>query len=252
MTKSRYYDGGLLNGDYGGGWDGTYTPHVSTPDVVKPLIPHVAETKIERLGGSEIPLILVSVKALRDMNYIMQESGHEEISWLGSVKETESGEYLIEEVFLFKQTVSYAHTEIDQNSVSQFYIDMLKADPANKDMLNRILFWGHVHPGGWVGPSGQDESQMDLFAHNKYFIRGIFSRKGNCSFTFFDYERKLKIVDCPWQIDVQVAEDGMRRKEIAKEIKKKVSHETGGYKWQGKLGKDWWKEKDKSLISGDS
>jgi len=247
MTKSRYYDG-YLNGDYGGGWDGMY---VHTPAPARPLVPHVAETKVERLGASEIPNILISIEALRDMNYIMQESGTEEISWLGSVKETENGGYLIEKVFLFKQSVSYEHTEIDQNSVSQFYIDMLKANPNNKAMLNRILFWGHVHPGSWVGPSAQDENQMDLFAHNKYFIRGIFSREGHCSFTFFDYEHKLKIVDCPWQIDVKVGHDENRRKEIAKEIKKKVTH-GGGYIWQGTKGEGWWKEKDKSLISGDS
>jgi hypothetical protein len=217
-------------------------------------MPHVAETKVERLGASEIPTILVSIEALRDMNYIMGESGREEISWLGSVKETESGRYLIERVFLFKQSVSAGHTEIDQGSLAQFYGDMLKADPANRTLLNQILFWGHVHPGGWVGPSMQDEDQMDLFAHNKYFIRGIFSREGHCSFTFFDYERKLKFVDCPWHIDIQIGNDENRRKEIAKEIKKKVTHGGygGGRSWQGTKGKDWWMEKDRNLTFGDS
>lgn len=254
MGKSKY-----LNGDYGGGYDvfhgggyeGGYGRYVYTPEPARPLTPHVAATKVERLGGSDVPTILVSVEAYRDMNYIMEESGTQEISWLGTIKETEHGAYLIEKVFLFKQTVSYGHTEIDQGNLAQFYADMLKASPDNKDLLNSILFWGHVHPGSWVGPSGQDESQMDLFAHNKYFIRGIFSRQGHCEFTFFDYERKLKIIDCPWQIHMQIDVDEARKQQIAKEIKKKVSSDTGGYgSWSKGKGKDWWK--DKSPIFGDS
>jgi hypothetical protein len=203
---------------------------------------------MERIGASEIPTILVSLEAYRDMNYILEESGREEIGWLGSVQETEDGEYLIDNVFLIKQTVSSAHCEFDQNSVSQFYVEMLKTDPANKELLNRILFWGHAHPGSWVGPSLQDEDQMELFAHNKYFIRGIFSRQGNCCFTFFDYERKVKFVDCPWQIQIPVNEDEARRKEISKDIKKKVSHEGGFGLWPKTGKRDWLKDP----ISGGS
>jgi len=249
MSKGKKYR--YLSGDYGDGWgwgDGGSLGSAYTwaPEPVKPLTPHVAETKVERLGTSGVPTIFISMEAYQDMNYILGESGRDEIGWLGSVKETEHGDYLIEKVFLFKQSVSGAHCEFDQNSVSQFYTEMLKADPANRDMLNRILFWGHAHPSSWVGPSGQDEHQMDLFSHNKYFIRGIFSRQGNCEFTFFDYERKLKFIDCPWQIQIDVAEDGERRKEIAKEIKKKVTY--GGFGTWPKREKDWWK----NPTTGDS
>jgi hypothetical protein len=215
-----------------------------------PLTPHTPETKVERMGDSPIPSILLSIEAYRDIQYIMDESGREEIGWLGSVRETEDNKYLIEKVFLFKQTVSFGHCELDQNNVSQFYVDMLKENPANKPLLNSILFWGHVHPGDWVGPSRQDEDTMELFAHNKFFIRGIFSRSGHCSFTFFDYERKLKIVDCPWS--VYIADDDARKKKIAKEIKEKVSNSYvgGGYisPWPETRGKDWWK----GLTFGDS
>ena len=88
---------------------------------------------------------------------------------------------------------------------------------------------------------------MQLFAHNKYFIRGIFSRQGNCCFTFFDYERKIKFVDCPWQIHIQIDDDEARRKEISKEIKKKVSHGGGFGVWPKSKVKDW-----KDPIIGDS
>lgn len=244
MSKGKWKNYG---GEYGGGWDGTGyggSGYVYNPDPVLPLTPHKPTTEVERIGDHAIPNILVSLEAYRDMQYIMDESGREEISWLGSVKEVE-GDYLIEKIFLFKQEVSFGHTEIDQGNLAQFYGEMLKADPANKDVLNSILFWGHVHPGSSVSPSGQDEDQMELFAHNKYFIRGIFSRSGHCVFTFFDYVRGLKIIDCPWTI--YIPGDEGRKKEIAKDIKKKVSTSTGGYKW-GK-GKDWW---NKNPIIGDS
>lgn len=255
MSKYKYYGGrygGYLNGDYGDGWEGGY---YWQPEPVRPLMPHKAETKVERIGDSEIPEILVSLEAYQDIQCIMDESGTDEIGWLGTVREVD-GKYLIEKVFIFNQTVSSGSCEFDQDSISKFYMDMLKADPNNKAMLNSILFWGHVHPGGSVTPSQQDEDQMTLFTHNKYFIRGIFSRSGHCVFTFFDYVRKLKIVDCPWQIDIK--SDTSRRKEIAKEIKKKVVNFIGGGKWAWptKKGKDHekssLKDKDKDQTFGDS
>ncbi len=166
------------------------------------------------------PTIALSLPAYIDTNHIIAAAGSDEIGWLGSVKKN-GDTYLIEQVFLFRQEVSGGHCEFDAASLGRFYAEMLKADPANKSLLNRILFWGHLHPGDMTEPSGQDDNQMDSFAHNPYFIRGIFTRGGKVVFTFFDYGNKLKIVDCPWELAVP---DDDRRATIAQEIREKVTN----------------------------
>lgn len=187
---------------------------------VKPLVPHEATSRVEVMGEEvQVPTILLSLEAYTDTHYIMEASGGDEVGWLGTVQKLDGDRYLIGKVFLFHQQVSGAHCEFDQKDIGRFYADMLKQDSANKLVLNSMLFWGHLHPGDMSEPSGQDEDQMELFAHNPFFIRGIFTRGGKCVFDFFDYERKVKIIDCPWLLHLA---DDNRRKTIADEIKKKV------------------------------
>jgi len=167
-----------------------------------------------------VPTILVSLKAYEKMQCIIQECGEEEISWLGTVQALPDNEFLVGDVVLFQQKVTMGSTEFDQEDLGKFYATKLKESPANKEMLGSLLFWGHVHPSD-VGPSIQDEDQMKLFAHNKFFIRGIFNRKNRAKFDFYDYVKGVKIVNCPWKL---VMDDKLRA-EIAKEIKAKVKVE---------------------------
>ncbi len=196
---------------------------------VKPLFPHEAEPQIQSMVEVVTPTILLSLEAYTDTHYIMEAAGNDEVGWLGTVNKLDDGHYLIEKVFLFDQQVSGTHCEFDQASIGKFYTDMLQRDTANKKILNSLLFWGHLHPGDMTEPSGQDDDQMELFAHNPFFIRGIFTREGKCVFDFFDYTKNVKITDCPWQMHLG---DDKRRKAIAKEIKDKVKagsfYEKGG------------------------
>jgi hypothetical protein len=206
-----------------------YTGPGFAEEAIKPLVPHEAEAKIEVMTEMQIPTILLSLEAYTDTHYIMEAAGNDEVGWLGTVQKLDGDRYLIGKVFLFNQQVSGAHCEFDQGSIGKFYTDMLKQDPANKSVLNSMLFWGHLHPGDMTEPSGQDDEQMELFAHNPFFIRGIFTRGGKCVFDFFDYTQKVKITDCPWLMHLG---DDTRRKTIADEIKAKVKngsfHSKGG------------------------
>ena len=205
-------------------------------DGIQPLTPHEASPVVERLGVEEsVPTILLSLEAYRDTHCIIAASGTDEIGWLGTVRLLGDERYLIERLFLFSQHVSGSHCEFDQTDVGTFWSDMLQADPANKAVLNSIRFWGHLHPGDMTSPSGQDEHQMELFAHNTYFIRGIFTRKGICKFDFFDYKRGVKIVDCPWSL---YWGDEKRQQEIDEEVAEKVRGASfhSGYR-KPKIGK---------------
>ncbi len=190
-------------------------------EVPVPLVPHSAQTSIELLEDeTPNPIILLSIEAYVDTYHIITAAGDNEVGWLGSVQQLGDDRYLIDKVFMFNQHVSGGHCEFDQTDMGKFYAEKLKQDRANKDLLSSILFWGHLHPGDMTWPSLQDEEQMQVFAHNTFFIRGIFTRGGKCVFTFFDYARGIKINDCPWQIHIQ--HNTQRYAEIIGEIEQKV------------------------------
>lgn len=191
---------------------------------VIPPAPHEADPVFERidsLGNSlDPPTILLSLEAYVDTTAIISVAGSEEIGWLGTVKKLPDEHYEIGRVFLFPQEVGHSHTEFDPAGLGKFYTDLLKQDPANREMLSSILFWGHLHPGDMTGASDQDEDQMTAFAHNEFFIRGIFTRGGKCVFTFYDYRRGLKITDCPWQITCGTERKAAMAKEVAEKVRK--------------------------------
>ena len=193
------------------------------PTILTEEIPD-EETVVESIidiSDVPVPTILVSPKAYEKMQCIIQECGEEEISWLGTVKALPDNEFLISDVALFQQKVTMGSTEFDQGDLGKFYAAKLKESPANKEMLGSLLFWGHVHPDD-VGPSIQDNEQMKLFAHNKFFIRGIFTRNNKAKFDFYDYTKSIKIINCPWKLNI---EDAKLKESIIKEIKEKVKIE---------------------------
>ncbi len=194
----------------------------------KSLVPHNAEPKIEILAGSA-PMIYLSLEAYRDINYIIEAAGEDEIGWLGSVKILKDNVYCIDRIFLFEQEVSGAHCEFESKDLGKFCMDMLKKDRANKELLNRVFFWGHLHPGDMIEASSQDDEQMETLDNGKFFIRGIFTRGGQCMFTFYDYSMKIRVIDCPWGLYCG-DDDDKRRKEIIEEVREKVKKRSYGSK----------------------
>ena len=187
---------------------------------IVPAFPHQFNTLVESLDDNfSNPEIVLTPESHKHIYTIIKNCGDDEIGWLGSVKQKDN-KFTIDNIFLFEQKVGFAETEIDAQALGKFYSDYNKK--FGPSLLNRILFWGHVHPGD-TDPSPQDENQMELFAHNKYFIRGIFNRDGHACFDFFDYQSKIKIIDCPWSIECKIDTkfENDIKEEIAKKVKKK-------------------------------
>jgi hypothetical protein len=216
--------------EYGG--DVKNTEEKEEEIIIRPT-PHAATPTLETIADA--PTILLSVNAYRETSYIIEACDDNEVGWLGTVKEIKDKTYLIENVFLFEQKVSSYFCEFDQKGLGRFYTKMIKG--GNKSLVSSILFWGHLHPGNMTDPSVQDDDQMDLFAHNTFFIRGIFTRLGKCVFTFFDYKRGLKIIDCPWNFYVE--EDEARCLEIQKEMKAMVHVENVQVRKKSTFGDNW-------------
>lgn len=178
------------------------------------------ETQIEPISSDfTVPTILLTDKCWKKIFNIIKAAGEYEVGFLGTVEDLKNYRYLISDVFVFKQSVSAVECDFDASDLGAFYKEML-AEKGGKDILNKMMFWGHLHPHNDTGPSMQDDEQMDLFSHNDYFIRGIFTQTGAADFDFYDYKSKVKILKCPWTLHIE------ENKEEFNEIKKEVSKKS--------------------------
>ncbi|MFC1656530.1 hypothetical protein ACFL14_01000 [Patescibacteria group bacterium] len=193
------------------------------------FIPHRANTKIVLSFG--IPIIYISQLAYDKMWHYVNLAT-KEVSWLGVVKQVSAGSFLIKDVYLLRQEVSYGHTEISTEGLSELGQEILK-QPDGEEVWNNIRFWGHLHPSGSTSPSKQDDDQMDEFAKDKnipFFIRAILNKDGKIEFTVYLYRQGVIMQDVEWRIYNPVNQ-GLRDK-IKAEFEEKVTetptHTTPG------------------------
>jgi hypothetical protein len=184
-------------------------------NAAEPFKPHGFQTKLAHQFIE--PKVCITPNAYADMLVIAENSGSDEVGWLGTVNKLNNGRYLIEEIFLPAQQVCGATCELSEDGIGELFTELAQT---NFDACEHMHFWGHVHPGNCTSPSGQDDQQMGLFAHNDFFIRGIFGRNGRAEFTFCDYTKGILWTDVQWSIYCPIDEN--RRAKWAKEVKQKV------------------------------
>lgn len=181
--------------------------------------PHTFKQEIKILSSVVIPEIVISQNAFNDIKSIVSQCGENEISWLGSVDKVENI-YYINNVYLVKQTVSTATTEIEPEAIAELATQLILEKKLQE--VNKLRFWGHLHPSNSTSPSITDEKQMILFVNEKtdFYIRGIFGRKGRAEFSVFDYVQKLQFNDVEWEIQNTCNEE--RHLQIKAQIDKYV------------------------------
>jgi hypothetical protein len=180
---------------------------------------HAFRKGVEML--TTVPRVLVSRAAYNRMwHYVDLADG--EVGWLGTITR-QGNDFLVEEVFLFKQEVSSTTTEISTEGLAEVAQELIITRPDGVEILNRLCFWGHSHVNMGTSPSGQDESQMQTFRESghPFFVRGILNKQGRMEFTIFLYDSGVKIVDAEWAIYEPV--DSSLRSEIAQEMATKVT-----------------------------
>jgi len=189
---------------------------------MRPMIsyfnPHGFDTKVE---FEKIPHIFLTHQAYSDMAVLVDEVD-KEVGWLGTARIISDG-FLIDEIFLVKQEVASTTTELDEDGIAELGVELLGSREDGMDVVNSIRFWGHSHVNMGTSPSGQDESQMNLFKQNNcdWFIRGIANKKGRIQFSVFYFKFGIQYHDVPWSIYQEV--DQSRREDWKKQIEDKVS-----------------------------
>jgi hypothetical protein len=207
-----------------GATGGQYVPTTTTPKPApKPLqFNATSQTKtITPIGTTQMPTVYYTRDAWTKMWKIV-ELCPEEVGWLGMVDKTETGDYLITEIFLLEQEVSGVTTDIESDAVANLAVDL---ESRGLDST-KLRFWGHSHVNMGVSPSGTDENQTNEYIeHCDFFIRGIYNKKMEAKVDVFDMNHKLVYQ----KVDHAVKDDRYDaawlkelKDEIAAKVKKRV------------------------------
>ena len=170
------------------------------------------------IGQVKAPIVYYTQEAWYTLSkYVELCSG--EVGWLGTVDVLESGDYLIDKVYLLEQTVTGATTDIESDAVANLAVSLEEQGIDS----SRLRYWGHSHVNMQVSPSGTDEDQLQEYLDNgcNYFIRGIYNKKGDAKVDVFDQDKGVVFQACQNKLQI----DGFGDEWVAQikaEIKDKV------------------------------
>lgn len=172
---------------------------------------------VKVLYEKQEPKIYMMPNAAYKMRYYIDNS-QDEIGWLGFVRK-EDNNYIIEDVFLMKQKVHAATTEIDAEGLANLAVELMKTEEG-REKYNKLRLWGHSHVNMGTGASSQDDKQMEDFATADYFIRLIGNKKGEWNVCLYDYEHNVLWSELPlyYHMDITISDE-----ELDKEIQDNVS-----------------------------
>lgn len=171
------------------------------------------------INDTKTPEIYVTPEADFKMRYYIDNTD-KEIGWLGYVEDLGTGIYLITDVFLVKQQVHSATTEILPEGLAELATKLLSQGEEGQKKYNSIRMWGHSHCNMSPTPSGQDNTQMKDFSQNDYYIRLIGNKEGEWNVSLWDFKNNILweglTLKYWFNIDVDT-------KALAQEIKDNVS-----------------------------
>lgn len=165
-----------------------------------PLLPHRCFTRAELIKPA--PAVLIASEAYVRMQLYVQLAP-KEVGWQGTVTLLETGEYLIEEVFLTEQYVDYIETDLSIEGRAKLCEELIEqGGEAGIDRVNRLRFWGHSHVRMPVHPSPTDNATMLKLRDDglPWGIRGIFNKPGDAVFDIYLFEEGIRLLDVPWQV----------------------------------------------------
>lgn len=185
------------------------------------------------INDNAAPCIYVTPEADYKMRYYIDKTD-KEIGWLGYVENLGNNTYVITDVFLVKQQVHSATTEILPDGLAQMANDLLSQGEEGIKKYNSIRLWGHSHVNMAPTPSAQDNKQMEDFASNDYYIRLIGNKEGIWNVSLWDFKNNLlwEGLTLHYYFDINI-DDKLLDKEIkdnVSEIKPKYTKQFQPYR----------------------
>lgn len=185
------------------------------------------------------PTVYITYQALTKMHQYTQNCD-KEIGWLGSAVKNEDGSYLIEDMYLIKQKVTGATTELEEDAIIEFMNNIRKNEGI--EAMSKIRVWGHSHVNMEVFASSQDnETFKEYYSDCNFFIRIIVNKKGKMKLDIADNETGLIYENIPWKVYYE--EDIAALLKEYEEVSEKLKEISSGL--EEKLNK--YKETDASV-----
>lgn len=174
------------------------------------------------------PTIFITATAYLKMMLYVRDT-NTEIAWHGTVtRNTEENWYMINDVFLYPQTISAATVNTDQEKYQNWLQDI-----EDDDVYNAIRFQGHSHVHMGVTPSSTDMQMyndfLQVLPHNDFYIFTIMNKSG--CMTWFIYDLEKNTIYETDDIDIQVfdADDDSITMHIDEEKTKYCTTQTTYY-----------------------
>lgn len=142
----------------------------------------------------------------------------EEISGYGKI-EYFDGIPRVTDLVIFEQTVSAAHSDIDDNALGKFIYEMTKKE----EDLSVWNLWWHSHANMDAFFSQTDTDTIDRSVEHQNLFSLVTNKDGKVVIRYDVYDPiRLSLKD-KWELKVVYEEDAAIREEIKKEIAEKVS-----------------------------
>lgn len=200
----------------------------NTPAI--PFLPHKFSPVVQLVYA---PKVLFTRKAYYDM-FQLVDIASEEVGWIGTVRVTGDGDYVIEEIFLPEQEAHSTTCEFSAEALAKWASETLRDRTDGVAVVDAFRFWGHSHHTMGTGPSQQDENQLFTMAQDcgDFFIRAILNKLGKIEVTLYLFEEGILIRDVAW--DIYEEHSSKRRARWMAEIAAKVTKKTYEYHGKGK------------------
>jgi hypothetical protein len=177
-----------------------------------------------------------------------------EVSWFGTVDfDKDIQQFKVKKVYLLKQEVSGATTDICEDALAQLMYQVHKEDP-----MAELRWWGHSHVNMSVFWSGEDKNTIRQLGYNGWILASVFNKKREVRSAFCT---KVDILGNDHEVfvddiatDIEWSTNETLEQAWSKEYEEKVQEKSygyvspvtgmpsynGGYSWQGHgRGMNW-------------
>lgn len=170
--------------------------------------------------GLRIPTVFYTAQVKGIIDYLVHKCP-DEVGWLGTVQTLANGDFLIDQIFVPKQTVCATETDIDTTAMGELAEELFNM---NKDP-STLIYWGHSHVNMGVTPSGQDETQIAEYLEDcPRFIRGIYNKRGDSKVDVYDVTNRVIHQCVPQRVQYSLPEETRTRLDqlIATNVQKRT------------------------------
>lgn len=185
---------------------------------LKLILEPIKENKIKK------PIFFIKPSVKEKMKALVQTCDTE-VQWHGLIKhDPKTNTFLLYDLILFPQEVSYASCTTDQDEYTKWQLDRIK-DPDFP--LKNLRFHGHSHVNMSVFSSDIDNKyQKDLTTNiDDYYVFMILNKKGEIYITIYDFIQNIKFETKDIQIETLLKDQTANqwaKKELDKYLKKKT------------------------------